>query len=164
MATLQEALDNIEVSYQELMKIANDIMNPITKELSEVIEYAQDNVDTLSIEQIRKLILDLSLKSFKFGDIKEKSLLKSRCAEILKAEAYAREFSITEGSVEAKKNLATLNISSQVVTEALYDLISSLFKTKLDETHRCVDALKSVLMSRMAEQKLLNNFSGESNE
>ena len=116
---LDKALDNIEMSYKELMDIANSIMKPITSELSDIISYAQDNVDTLSVEQIRKLILDLSFKAFKFGDVKEKSVLKARCAEILRNEAYAKEFTGTEGSVEAKKNQATINISDEIVTEAM---------------------------------------------
>lgn len=156
--SLDEALNNVEMTYHELVEIANSIVKPATEEVGNLIQYAEDNVDTLSTEQIRKLILELSLKSFKFGDIKEKAILKARCAESLKNEAYAVEFSGASGSVEAKKTAATNNISSQVAVEALYNLVSSLFKTKLDEIHRCVDALKSVLMSRMAEQKLLNNF------
>jgi len=158
---LETALTNIEITYKELIEIANDIMRPITKEVNALIDYTSDNIESLSIEQIRNLILDLSLKSFKFGDVKEKAALKAKCAETLKNEAYAKEFAGSDGSVEAKKTAATTNISSQVVAEALYTLISSLFKTKLDEIHRCVDALKSVLMSRMAEQKLLSNFAGE---
>lgn len=158
---IQAALDNVEMTYHELVGIANTITKDATVELNAIIQKAEDSIDTLSTEQIRNLILDLSLKSFKFGDIKEKAALKARCAEVLKNEAYAKEFGGLDGSVEAKKNTATINISSQIVVESLYNLVSSLFKTKLDETHRCVDALKSVLMSRMAEQKLLNTFTGE---
>ena len=44
----------------------------------------------------------------------------------------------------------------KAVTEALYNLIANLLKTKLDQLHRLVDALKSILMSRMQETKFMN--------
>ena len=42
------------------------------------------------------------------------------------------------------------------MVELLYELISNLLKTKLDELHRLTDTLKSILMSRMQEAKFLN--------
>jgi hypothetical protein len=38
----------------------------------------------------------------------------------------------------------------------LYNLVANLLKTKLDQLHRLVDALKSILMSRMQETKFMN--------
>ena len=35
--------------------------------------------------------------------------------------------------------------------------MSDLFKTSLDEIHRTVDVLKTVLMSRLSEAKLVSN-------
>ena len=41
------------------------------------------------------------------------------------------------------------------MTEAVYDLVAALLKGAQDECHRVVDALKTVLMSRMQEAKLM---------
>ena len=72
-------------------------------------------------------------------------------------EAVARNYIEATGTASAKENEATLNSSSEMVSEALFNLVSSLFKTKSDEIHRVVDTLKSVLMSRNMEAKLTSN-------
>lgn len=156
---VQTALETTEMLYTELVSIANDIVKPYVKDLNDIIDEASQYVDTMSIEQIRYCILQISLQSFKFGDIKEKTTLLSACAETLRKEAYAKQFNRAEGSVAAKESTAIIQTSSQTVAEMIYDLVASMLKTKLDEAHRCVDALKSVLMSRMSEQKIMASFS-----
>ena len=157
---LQTALDNTESTYKELVEIANSIVKTYASDINDLITEATENIDTLSNEQVRQLLLKISLKAYSFGDVKEKAALKAQCAKTLKDEAYAIQFNGAEGSVEAKKNTALTQSSAEAVAETLYNLVSSLFKTKLDEMHRVVDSLKSVLMSRMAEQKLMSSFSG----
>ena len=152
--SLQVALDTTELVYRDIVDIANKIVSEATKEVDDLIKGAANNVETLSNDSLRNLIIDLSLKSFMFSDIKEKSGLKAEVAETLRKEAYAKSFNATEGAVAARENQAIIATSEQVVVEAIYNMISSLFKTKLDECHRVVDALKTVLMSRNMEAKL----------
>lgn len=156
---LQTALNNADMVYDNLVVIANEIVEDYTGDIDSIISETTSNVENLSVEQIRQLILKLSLKSFAFSSVKEKAALKAECAETLRKEAYAREFAGAEGAVAAKENLATVKISNEVLVESIYNLVSSLFKTKLDELHRVVDALKSVLMSKMQETKLMASFS-----
>lgn len=151
---LEAALDNVDDVYVNLIEIADKVVKEYTGDLNALIKEATDNVDNLSNEDIRALIIKLSLKAFSFGDLKEKSGLKAECAETLRKEAYAKSFNSAEGSVAAKENLATVNTSYETMVETIYNTVFSLFKTKLDECHRVVDALKTVLMSRMAEAKL----------
>lgn len=151
---LQKALDSTETTYAQLVAIANDIVRDHVAEVDAMIKDAYDNVDNLTNEQIRSLLLKLSLKSYSFGDIKEKSGLKAECAEALRKEAYAIAFNGTEGSVATKENTATIDVSSEILTETIYTVVANLFKTKLDECHRVVSALTTVLMSRMSEAKL----------
>ena len=42
-------------------------------------------------------------------------------------------------------------------------LNSSQIKTKLDETHRIVDTLKSILISRASDRKLTDNYENSGN-
>lgn len=151
--SLEEALKNTDTTYAQLVEIANKITAVYTTEVDAIVQ------DTLKIEKltnddIRSIMTKLSLSAYQFGDVKEKSALKAECAEALRKEAYAKEFSLGDGSVAAKDTNATLNISSEIMTEAVYNLVAGLFKTKLDELHRIVDTLKTVLMSRMQEAKL----------
>ena len=151
---LEQALENTEKVYSDLVVIANDIVEEYTKDLDKLIKQAYNNIESINSESMRSLIIELSLKSYMFSDVKEKAALKVECAEALRKEAYAVEYNKAEGAVAARENIATINISDEILTEAIYELVASLFKTKLDETHRVVDSLKTVLMSRMAEAKL----------
>ena len=153
---LDNAIDNIEITYQEVIDIANDSVKELTGDLDNLIESVYNRVENLNNDEIREVLLKLSLRSFSFSSIKEKAAFKAMLAESLRKEAYAREFNTLQGSVAAKDSQATLNIANEIIVEHLYELTASLFKVKLDEAHRVVDTLKSVLMSRLSEAKLTN--------
>ena len=63
---------------------------------------------------------------------------------------------MADASAAVKDKVALLATSEETVSEALYNLVANLFKTKLDSIHRMIDTLKSILMSRMQEQKFMN--------
>ena len=158
-----KALDNIDMTYNELIDIANDICLDVVGDINELINRAYDNIENLSNDYIRQLLLKLSLRSYSFSEIKEKSLFKATLGETLRKEAYAKSFNSTEGTVAVRENTSIINTSSEILAEELYGLVANMFKTKVDEIHRVVDSLKSVLMSRMQEAKLSNvdGFVGE---
>lgn len=148
------ALDNIDATYEELIGVANDIFHDVAGDLDSMMDSAYNDIELLSNDAIRDLMLRLSLRSYSFSEIKEKSAFKSTLAETLRKEAYAKNFNSTEGTVAVRENTAVINTSAEILAEEIYSLVASMFKTKLDETHRVVDSLKSVLMSRMQEAKL----------
>jgi hypothetical protein len=150
---LQKALDATESTYYELVAIANNIAKDYVSDVNALVADAYDNVDNLTNEALRGLITRISLKSFDLGDVKEKSGLKAECAEALRKEAYAIAFNGADGSVAAKDNSATLSTSSEILVGKIYEVVAALLKTKLDECHRVVAALTTVLTSRMAEAK-----------
>ena len=150
------ALDNIDMTYDELVVVANDILRDVVGDLDEMMESAYNDVERLSNDAIRQLMLKLCLRSYSFSEIKEKSIFKATLGETLRKEAYASNFNASEGTVAVRENNAILNTSAEILAEEIYTLVSSLFKTKLDEVHRVVAALQSVLMSRMQEAKLSN--------
>lgn len=156
---LNQALEDVEATYSQLVVIANDIVSEHTRGVDSMISSAADNVNNMSNDAIRQLIMGLSLKAFSFSEIKEKSALKLECAEALRKEAYAIEYNKAEGAVAARDNTATINIGDEIMTEAVYSLVANLLKTKLDEIHRVVSALTTVLMSRMSEAKLSSAMS-----
>ena len=154
---VNEALDNIDAVYDELIVIANDIVNNAIGDMNQMLQSTYNNIENLSNEDIRGLILKVSLRSYNFSEIKDKALFKSELAETLRKEAHAIAFGSAEGTATAKENQAVLNTSSEILAEEVYDLVANMFKTKSDELHRVVDAAKTVLMSRMAEAKLTQN-------
>ena len=151
---LQKALDNVEMTYSEIAEIANELITEYTADISSIIDYISKNTEKLTNDDIRSLMLRLSVKAYSFGDVKEKSIIKAQCAEMIRKEAYAKEFNNQDGSVASKDSNATLAISNEIVSEAVYDLVASLFKTRMLEIQRMVDTLKTILTSRLSEAKL----------
>ena len=151
---LTKAMDNVEIAYSDVIDISNSIVEEMTGDITDLVKSTYDNVENLTNEEIRQLLLRLALRSYSFGEIKDKATFKATLAETLRKEAYAVQFNSTDGTVATKENTATINIASEIVVEEIYNLTASLFKTRLDEIHRCVDALKTVLTTRLTEAKL----------
>ena len=158
---LNQAMDKVEVTYQEVIDIANDVLTEITGDIDTLLDGVYNNVESMSNDAIRDLLLRLSLRSYSFSAIKDKSAFKATLAETIRKEAYATKFNGAEGTVAVRENTALLGTAEETVVEHIYELTASLFKTKLDEVHRVVDTLKTVLMSRLTEAKLTASIDAE---
>lgn len=148
------ALENVEASYSDIIEIANDMLKDIEIPIDNLVDEIRSSVSSLTVESIRDYIIRLQLRAYELSEVKEKSGLKAQCAESLRAEKHARCFNQADGSAAVKTNIALIEASEEIVVEALYDYIASHLKTKLDQLHRLVDSLKSILMSKMQEAKL----------
>lgn len=158
---LENALNNVEMTYGEIVDIANDLIKDYTKDITPIISDIEKNIERLTNDEIRSFMLRLSIKAYSFGDVKERSIIKAQCAEMLKKEAYAKSFAEAEGSIAAKDSATLVKISNETLTEAIYDLVAGLFKVKLEEIRRMIDSLKTVLMSRLSEMRMsssINNY------
>lgn len=155
---LKEALDQVEMTYEDLADIAKDMSEPFFKSANDLIKELSD-IQNLSNDAIRDYMIRLAINSYSLGEVKEKAAFKAECAEALRKETYAQKYYEAEGTVGAKDTLATMESASEIVVEALYKLVSSLFKVKMIEIHQMVDVLKSIMMSRMQEAKLSMNNS-----
>ena len=161
---LEEALMNVQTTYGELVEVANGMLSSIVGPVNELVAEVSSKVNAMSVDQIRDFILRLQLKAFEISEIKEKSALKAELAEALQKEKYAVEFNGADGTAAVKSNIATIAASAEVASEALYNLIANLLKAKLDQLHRLVDALKSILMSRMQEARFMNLGSSDEDD
>ena len=157
---VKKALAEIDTSYKDLIVIGNGITDRYCKEVDETIKFIHDNVETLTDEDIRKSILKLSMASYSFGDVKEKSAFKSDIADAVKKVAYSQSFNSSEGAIAVRENTSIVNTAEQILASEICNYVASFLKTKLDEIHRCVDSLKSVLISRQAEAKNLRQIEG----
>lgn len=153
MKNLDEALRQVDMTYAQLVEVANEIVAKCTPKVDAIMKKITD-VENLSNDTIREVMLELSVSAYGFSEIKEKSAMKAECAEILRKEKYAESFNGLSGAVAAKENSAILSVSENVLVETIFDLVASILKVKLDEIHRVVDTLKSILTSRLAEAKL----------
>lgn len=154
MRDLSKSLEAANVTYDELIPLANSIIKKCTADADNIIEEAKQNIYVMTNDYIRNIMLNLSFTSYSFSELKEKSALKAVCAEILKDENYSIELNKADGTVAQKQSTALLNNIDNVLVEAVYDMVANSIKTKLDEIHRVVDTLKNVLISRQTEAKL----------
>lgn len=154
---INEALDKVEMSYGDVVSIANDMLAPLFDPINKLVEEINGRINNFTVEEIRNFMMRLQLRAYEISETKEKSSLKADLAESLRKEKYALTFNAAQGTVGTKDNIALLAASEEMIVEALYKLVASLLKTKLDALHRLVDALKSVLMSKMQEAKLSAN-------
>lgn len=152
--TVAQALNNIDMTYEELIDVANELISDIIGDVDNLVHEAYDNVTNLTNDAIRDLLLKLSLRSYSFSEIKEKAIFKATLAETLRKEAYSKNYHAAVGTGGQRDSTATMNTSAEILAEEIYTLVASAFKTRLDEIHRVVDTLKSVMMSRLSEAKL----------
>lgn len=155
-ANLNEALDNVEITYRDIAEIANDMLSESFIPINRLISEINDNINSLSIESVRDYMLRCQLRAYEISEMKDKSAVKALLAEALQKEKLAKSFNAADGSAAVKDKIALLEASEETVVEALYNLTASLLKTKLDSLYRMVDTLKSILMSRMQETKFMN--------
>lgn len=151
---VNKALDIVDVTYDELIVIANDIYGSAVGDIDIVVESFADRIESLSNDEIRMLITKLSVKAFSFCEIKDKSTFKATLAESIKDEKYAKLFNAMEGTVAVRENSALLGSSEELLAGEIYKLVAQLFKTKLDSVYRMIDTLKTVLTTRLTEAKL----------
>lgn len=152
--SLDQALQAVDLTYQQVEQIAYDVISEPLAQVNEIIQELGKDINEMSIDMLRTYMLKLQLSIFQISEIKDKSVTKAQCAEALRKEAYSVSFLKQEGSVGQKEASATIDISDRIIVEYVYDFISALIKTKVDQGLRLVDTLKSVLMSRMQEVKL----------
>lgn len=151
---LNMALEAVEMTYAQIKDIADSMLAAPFEEPNRIIESIQFNVESMSIDLLRDYILRLQLAVYSLSELRDRSGIKASCAEAIRKEAYAAAYVGQEGTAGVKDSNTTLAISENIVAQCLYDLVASLVKTKVDQLHRMIDSLKSILMSRMQEAKL----------
>lgn len=149
-----KALEGIDTTYNDLMEIANEIFDATTRDVDDIMARAYNDIEKLSNDAIRDLMLQLSLKSYTFSEIKEKSAFKAILGEVIRKEEYAHNFNQSEGTIAVRENNAIIETGAEILAEEIHVLVSNMLKTKLDEIHRVVNTLQTILMTRMQEAKL----------
>jgi hypothetical protein len=158
---LVDGMSNIQTIYNSLNSQAKEIVKNYTKKIDDLIKQVSDNVNNLSNEDIRNIELQLSLMAYDLGELKDKTCIAAEIAEIIQDETEADAWNTATGNNEQRKNTAILASSKEKAVAKLYKLVASQIRTKLDEAHRVVDTLKSILISRASDRKLTDNYEGQ---
>jgi ribonuclease HII len=161
---LQSALDAAQITYENLKEIADGITSSYVNDLDEEIREIQENIVVLTNDDLRNHIAKVSTRAYFLADARDNSTLCSTVSETLRKEVYANTFLSAEGTQGVKDSKSLLATQEQTLTEAIYDLVNSRFKTKVDESHRIVDSLKTLLTSRLSEMKMTKDTENYANQ
>lgn len=154
---LSKALDNLELTYNNVIDIANSILEPIISPVNVLVETIGDDINSLSLDELKDYMWKLQHSAYGLTEIKEKSQLKAELATALQKEKAAQKFMEADGAQGAKQSIALIETSEEIVVEALYESIASQLKNKVDQVQRLVNVIQSILMARMQELKITNN-------
>lgn len=160
-SALTQGMDDIQSIYGSLNKQAKQLVAEYTAPVDRIIKQVNDNINNLTNEDIRRIQLQLSLRAYDLGDIKDKTNIAAEIAAIVEDESVADAYNTSTGTSEQRKNTAILASSKEKAVAKLYKLVASQIKTKLDEAHRVVATLQSILISRASDRKLTDNYEGQ---
>ncbi len=153
---IEQAKDNVNELFKNLAPLVQELVDKYSFELDKIINKISKS-DALTNDELRNYILALSVESYLFGISKDASILKQECATTLMKEGIAQEFNNATGTQQARNNTSMINTTDKQVVNLLFNAVANMMKTKLDETHRMINALNSILISRNAEAKLAGN-------
>ena len=153
MIDIKVAKQEVNDMFNDLSPLVQEIVNKYSSNLDKNISKISDAI-TLTNDEIRTLMLEISIECYMFGMSKDASVLKQECAETLLKEAQAKSYNATDGTQVIRSNQALIDTMDRQVVNMLYSAVASLCKTKIDEGHRIVNTLNSILISRNAEAKL----------
>ena len=154
MSSFDNANKEVKVLYDQLSPIVDDIVDKNSKEIDKIIKSIKSNLANLTNKEIHAYMLQLQIEAYEFARVKDMSILKQECATALLKEKQANVYSCTVGTQATKSNQAISETIDKQTVNILYNAVSNRLKTKLDETHRMINILSNVLISRNAEAKL----------
>ena len=106
---LNEALDNLEMTYGQVADIADAMLKEILSPVTNLINVIGEDINGLSVDQLKEYMWKLQYKAYSLSEIKEKSLLKAELAEALQKEKFAMKFNEADGAAAVKNNIALSN-------------------------------------------------------
>lgn len=143
--------------YKQLKEAAIESVTGMTAPLDGMIKQLESGVSTMSNSELWDMQMRLGVETYKLGIAKEQSSLKSTCSDAFYKLSLAQSFCSIDGAQETKKQKSIAdNVKSQAVA-MLYSTASSILKTKMDEAHRIVNIIQSILISRASDAKNSGN-------
>ena len=157
MINLDGAYAATDEVVNNLGEVVGSITRDITAELDAQIAKLKKGIDKYSNSDLREIMACISIETYYVGIAKEQSSLRDACATALYKEGLAKAYAIAPGAVEAKKQQAVTDTMDKQAVSILYTTVTNLLKTKIDEAHRVVSVINSILMSRASDAKQYYN-------
>lgn len=153
---LNETMRAVDETTKMLWGLAEELVKKYTAKIYDIINPIKDaDVEQMTTGMLRQQLHKLSMVAFDLAELRDKTSWNADIAEIIRDEAYAIAYNTSDGPVAQRTNNATIAISKDTAISSLKKMVSSRLKSSLDETHRLIDSLKSQLISRASDQKLV---------
>ena len=164
MEDIKNAKEKVLDVYKQLQPIVDGVVSKNAKDIDNLIKKIKTNLTTLTNKELQEFMLQLSVETYYFATIKDSAILKQECATALLNEGIANVFNSTAGTQMVRTNQATMDNLDKQTVKILYNAVANNMKSKLDEAHRMINVLSSVLISKNAEAKLQNNIYPDNNK
>lgn len=152
-------LDTVNNHSAEIDKYVDQIVEPITKELTAYINnlhkiVASDNSD-LTTTELSQSILFISTSMYALVNDISKSAIRQSIAEMVKDNKYNEAYmSQTTGTISDKKANAEMAINEQQLVELIYKTAYNKLKMLYDSADSCLGSVKKIMNLRVSEQQL----------
>lgn len=150
---IEQAKQEVNDMFNDIAPMAMEIVSKYSSELDKIFDNIS-SAQALTNDELRKYMLQLSSEAYLFSMSKDAAILRQECSEMVLKETQAIIYNSTDGTVPIRTNQSLIETGDKQVVNALYDAVANLLKTRLDETHRMINTLNSILISRNAEAKL----------
>lgn len=151
---IEKAKKKVKETYSALKPMVKEIVEKHSNYIDSIVNKIHDNFTTLTNKEIQDYMLQLQVEAYYFSERKDMALLMQECSIVTSKEAQASSFNSTVGTQTVRSNQAIIDSISEQVVTMLYNAVANSMKSKLDEVHRLINVLGSVLISRNAENKL----------
>ena len=163
MIDIKDAKLQVDDMTKSLSEIVNDIVDKQSKTLDDLVKKLH-KVDELTNDEIRKLLISVSVEAYILSNYKEQSSLKESCATALYKEGMANSYNINSGTVESRKNQSLQDNLDKQIVNILYSNVCDRFTAKVHEAHKLASVLSNILISRASDAKLYYNPRSEGTE
>ena len=160
---INEAKKQVSETYAMLKPIVKETVSKNTKELDSIVNKVKKNLTTMTNKELQDYMLQLSIETYYFSERKDMSLLMQECAVALSKGTLADIYNRTTGTQAYRNNRAIVDSMDKQTVAIIQSAIANCMKSKLDEAHRIVSVLSSVLISKNAENKLKGVRDDDSN-
>lgn len=154
MVDIKEANNQLTDVYNQLKPIITSVVEKNAKPIDDLIKKIKKELTVLTNKELEQYMLQLSIETYYFATVKDSAILKQECANALLKEGQANVFNSTLGTQAVRSNQAVMDTLDKQTVNILYNAVSNNMRSKLDEAHRIVNVLSSVLISKNAEAKL----------
>lgn len=154
MIDINSARKEVQDTYKYLKPIVKEVVDKHSKDIDAIVTKIKKNLTVLTNKELQDYMLQLSIEAYYFSERKDMSILMQECAIAVSKGAQADIFNSTAGTQAVRGNQAIINSMDKQVVAVLQGAVANCMKSKLDETHRMINVLSGVLISKNAENKL----------